>query len=173
MKQQRFLARQLAFQALLFALVLILQWIDLQLPPLPVPAPVRLGLANIVILYSLTVQRFRETLMLVLLKSAFVLLTRGLLAAALSLAGGLLACLVMGLLYACGRKYMSWLLLSCSGALAHQLGQLLMLALMMPFVTIFRMAPILAILGTITGAVTAILLWIVMPALIRINKENR
>lgn len=167
------IASRAAFGGMLFALALVLQWAESLLPPLPVPAPVKLGLSNVVVMYAIFFLRRRDALMLALLKGAFAAMVRGLLAGALSLGGGLLSVGVMLLFDRLFRRHISWLMLSVSGAAAHHLGQILVLTLVMPFGVAVGMLPILVPIGMATGAVSALLLRAVVPALATLHRMPR
>ena len=84
---------------LLFALSVVLSFLEGTLTPLlGLPPGVKLGLANVVVMYALFFLGRGSAFTLVLLKSFFVLLTRGAMAGALSLGGGLLSLGVMAVL---------------------------------------------------------------------------
>ena len=167
------IASRAAFTGMLFALALVLQWLESLLPPLPVPAPVKLGLSNVVVMYAIFFLRRREAVMLACLKGAFAAMVRGLLAGALSLGGGLLSVGVMLLFDRLFRWRISWLMLSVSGAAAHHLGQILVLMLVMPFGVAIGMLSILVPVGMATGAVSAFLLRAVLPALADLHRIPR
>ncbi|HMM33085.1 MAG TPA: Gx transporter family protein, partial [Clostridia bacterium] len=87
--------KRIALLGMLFALAIVLSIIE-GFIPVPVPVPgVRLGLANIVIMFALFQLSKRDALGLVVLKAGFVAATRGAVAGALSLTGGLFAFFAM------------------------------------------------------------------------------
>ena len=89
-------ARLVAFTGMLFALAMVLAWLESLLAPvLGLPPGVKPGLANVVVMYALFFASPWQALLLVLLKAGFGLLTRGGVAGLLSLAGGLLSLGVM------------------------------------------------------------------------------
>jgi heptaprenyl diphosphate synthase len=116
--------RRIALTGLLFAVAIILSLVE-SLIPVPAPAGVRLGLSNIVVMYSLFFLRRREAFTIAVLKSFFVLMTRGAVAGLLSLCGGLFSLLIMALLILVFRERVSYLIVSVSGALFHNIGQIL------------------------------------------------
>ena len=78
--------RRVALMGLLFALSVVLSFLEGTLTPLlGLPPGVKLGLANVVVMYALFFLGRGSAFTLVLLKSFFVLLTRGAMAGALSL----------------------------------------------------------------------------------------
>ncbi|MDI9498344.1 MAG: Gx transporter family protein [Bacillota bacterium] len=160
---------RLVLVALLFALALTLQWIEALLPPIPAPIPLKFGLSNIAVMYALFFLGARDAYALALLKSGYVLLTRSVLPAAFSLAGGLLSVTVMLLLHRLSRGRVSWLLLSVSGAITHNLGQFLVLRLVYRSTSILWVAPVLLVAGIVAGVLSAVLLRLLLPALGRLR----
>ena len=117
--------RRVALMGLLFALSVVLSFLEGTLTPLlGLPPGVKLGLANVVVMYALFFLGRGSAFTLVLLKSFFVLLTRGAMAGALSLGGGLLSLGVMAVL-CLFRSRPSVFILSVCGAITHNFGQLL------------------------------------------------
>ena len=95
MRQGQGMARRVALGGVLFALAMVLSFAESSIAPLLGLAPgMKLGLANVVVMYALLFLGGRAALALVLLKAGFGLLTRGAVAGLLSLAGGLLSLLV-------------------------------------------------------------------------------
>ena len=91
--------RHIALSGLLFALAMALSFIEgtLVIPGL-LPG-MKLGLANIVVMYALFFMGPRQALVLDVLKALFVFLVSGFTAGFLSLCGGLLSLAVMWVLY--------------------------------------------------------------------------
>ena len=118
-------AQRVAQTGLLFALAITLSWLESGIAPLLGLMPaMKLGLANMVVMYALLFLPLRAAWALVFLKALFALLTRGATAGFLSLCGGVLSLLVLlGLL--CVPFQVSGYMFCVSGALAHNLGQLL------------------------------------------------
>ena len=117
--------RHIALSGLLFALAMALSFIEgtLVIPGL-LPG-MKLGLANIVVMYALFFMGPRQALVLDVLKALFVFLVSGFTAGFLSLCGGLLSLAVMWVLYYLLPVRPTWFILSVCGALAHNIGQLL------------------------------------------------
>ena len=88
--------RRIALLGLLFAVSLVLSFLEGLIPPLPaMPPGVKLGLANIVVMYSLLCLDFRSALTLTALKGLSAFLMRGAISACMSLAGSLVSVLAM------------------------------------------------------------------------------
>ena len=150
--------RRIALSGLLFALAMALSFIEgtLTIPGL-LPG-MKLGLANIVVMYALFFMGPRQALVLDVLKALFVFLVSGFTAGFLSLCGGLLSLLGMWVLY-----YL--FILSVCGALAHNIGQLLGAGVIISSSLSFYYAPVMLVLGLVMGALTSITLKALLPAL--------
>lgn len=157
-------ARNIAFMGILFGLALALSYAESFLTPLlGLPPGVKIGLANVVVVYALLFINRPSGLTLVVLKAGFALLTRGGIAALLSAAGGLLSLavsLVLLLLFA----DIDLAALSVAGAVAHNAGQLLVIQF-----TLGRVAgyyfPVLLLSGIVMGLINATLLKVLIPAM--------
>lgn len=160
-------AKTVALTGMLFALALTLSFAESMLTPLLGLAPgVKLGLANIVVMYALLFLDRRQALLLAVLKGGFALLTRGAVSACLSLCGGLLSLGVMVLLrFAKPTR----LILSASGAIAHNLGQLAAASVLLGSGLALAYAPVLLISGLVMGWLTSLSLSAVIPALEKVG----
>lgn len=167
LSKQRRQIRQLTYLALLFALCLLLSWLEGLLPPPPTPFPLRYGLANIVVMFALLFLRPRAALLLSFLKSGFALLSRGLLAGLLSFTGSLCSLLLLLLLLALFRQKISYFLLSCLAALAHSMAQFFLLYFFYISGSFWVMYPYLVLSSLLTGCLTAFLLQLLFPFLMR------
>lgn len=166
-------AKEAAFTGMLFALAMTLSFLESLVSPLLGLMPaMKLGLANIVVMYALLFLHGRTALMLVLLKALFSFLVRGATAGFLSLCGGLLSFLVLWLLLHCPFSVTGYIFSAC-GALAHNLGQLAGAAVMLSSALALGYAPALMVSGLAVGGVTAMLSRALFPALGRIvGKQN-
>ena len=163
----KYRASRAAAMGLLFALSIVLSFAESALiQPLPVPG-LKIGLSNIVTFYCLFCMGRREAYMIAVLKSMFVLFTRGAVGAAMSLAGGLASVTVM-LLLGAEREKRSFLFISVCGGLAHNAGQLFMAAAVLKSAMVFYYFPALALFGIAMGVLTGVLLRSLMPHFKRI-----
>ena len=168
--------RRIALSGLLFALAMALSFIEgtLVIPGL-LPG-MKLGLANIVVMYALFFMGARQALVLDVLKALFVFLVSGFTAGLLSLCGGLLSLLVMWVLYYLLPVRPTWFILSVCGALAHNIGQLLGASVILSTAVSLYYAPIMLVLGLVMGMLTSVTLRAMLPALGRLGyniQENR
>lgn len=142
--------RKLALCALITALALVLSYLE-SLVPLSFTVPgVKMGLPNLAILFALYRLGFREAALISLLRVALVSLLFGnVFSLAYSAAGAVLALAVMGLLRRSGRFGTAGV--SVAGAVAHNLGQILMAMLLLETAAIAAYLPVLLLTGTVAG----------------------
>ena len=133
----------------------------------------KLGLANIVVMYALFFMGPRQALVLDVLKALFVFLVSGFTAGLLSLCGGLLSLLVMWVLYYKLPFRPTWFILSVCGALSHNIGQLLGAGLILSSAMSLYYAPVMLVLGLVMGALTSLTLRAILPALGRLGYNTR
>ena len=155
----------------MLAIMMVVAFFEQMLPPLPLlPPHVKLGLSNVITMYCFFFVGKKYTVILLILKSSFVLLTRGQIAFLLSLTGGMLSILVIVALVFLFRTKVSYMVISIAGAIFHNIGQLTALSLIFRNNFVFYYLPILLISGIIMGSVTGTLLKIVMPVFKNIIK---
>ena len=163
-------ASSVATGGILLALTVLLSIVEGYFAPLlQLPTGVKLGLANIVVMYCLFFTGVRSAFLLVILKSVFTLLVRGFTAGLLSASGGLLSILVMIFIGFITRDKASYWVISVMGAIFHNIGQLLMISLYFKSGFSLAYAPILIVSGIIMGSVTSITLKLIIPYFSRYN----
>ena len=159
----------LVLTSLIFAAALVLAIVENMLPPLPIVVPgVKFGLSNIAVMYALFFLGKKQAYTIGVLKSVFVFITRGGIAGALSLSGGLLSITVMILLMAIFREKITYLIISIFGAVFHNVGQFLVIMLIYTGMNMWAYFPVLLISGLTAGIVTSTLLKLIMPAFQRL-----
>ncbi len=133
-------------QALILSI--IESWVAI---PSPVPG-VKLGLANIITLVTIIFFGLKDALGVVTVRCILAsLMAGGFILLPYSLAGGLLSTLVMYLLQKRLGKSFSLIGVSVAGAVAHNLGQLSVAALMTGGFAVFGYLPVLMVSGIATG----------------------
>ena len=166
-------AHEVALSGLLFALAIVLSMAESAITPLLGLSPgVKIGLANIVVMYAVFFMEARQALLLVVLKALFTLLTRGPVAGLLSLCGGLLSLGVMWALYHLPHRP-TWFIVSVCGAVAHNLGQLAGASVVLSSRLALGYAPVLLVSGLAMGGVTAASLSALLPALEKMGYRGR
>ena len=156
---------EIALSGLLFALAMALSFVEGTLVIPGLMPGMKLGLANIVVMYALFFMGGKQALVLDLLKALFVFLVSGWTAGFLSLCGGLFSLLVMWVLYDHFPVQPTWFILSVCGALAHNVGQLLGASVILSSAMSLYYAPVMLVFGLIMGSLTSITLRALLPAL--------
>ncbi|MDR1912910.1 MAG: Gx transporter family protein [Clostridiales bacterium] len=152
----------------MLAIAVILSALENMLPPLPIlPPGVKLGLANVIIMYTVFFIGQKEAFALNILKAVFVFLTRGAIAGLLSASGGILSiCMVILLASIFGDK-VSYIIISIASAIAFNLGQIAAVSIIMTVSGIMFFLPTVLILSMILGTITGVALRILLPVLKR------
>lgn len=155
-----FSTRRLVYLSLLLAMATSLHVLE-GLFPIPLPFPgVKLGLANIVTLLVLYLYDLRAGLTVTIMRVFLGSLLSGTFLAPgflLGLTGAVASTLLMALLVK-GTTCFSPLGISLAGAVGHNLGQLLMAALLLQNRAIFFYLPILLLVAIPSGLVTGYIL---------------
>ncbi|MCM1024735.1 MAG: Gx transporter family protein [Prevotella sp.] len=161
--------RYTALMGLLFAVTAALNRVE-SVFSAALPAGMRVGLSNIAVMLAVLCVNLPSALLLTVLKSGFVFLTRGFTAGIMSLCGSLAAFCVTALLFR--RTKASYVLTSVLAAAAHSLGQLCAAWGMLGTASVFAYAPVLAVSSTAAGVLTGIVLGTVFPQMARLFGGN-
>ncbi|MBQ3552524.1 MAG: Gx transporter family protein [Clostridia bacterium] len=156
--------RKLAILAIFMALMLVLGYIESLIPVAPAFPGVKLGLANSVLVYILLMFGWKEALLLMFLKVVLSgLLFSGISGMLYALSGGLLS--MMAMIVICRVKGISEVGISVTGAVMHNVGQMLIAILVGGTVGMAAYFPLLfvaaIIMGVATGFIAKILLKVV------------
>lgn len=172
MKKGQSVSYHVASLGVLGALAIGLNYLEGFLPPLPVlPPGAKLGLSNIAVMAAAKRGGVKDALAVALLKALFVLLTRGVTAFWMSLAGGLLSAFITALLLKKDKQPFGYIGIGVLGAVCHNLGQLAVAAVLTGPVVLLGYGPYLLLFALLTGALTGLVLKVVMPALERLEEE--
>ncbi len=116
---------------------------------------VKLGLANLVVVLLLYAMGAKEALTVSVLRIVLAgFLFGNMFSIWYSLAGGLLSFFVMWLLKKCGK--FGVLPISVSGGIFHNVGQLIVAAIVVENYNVFYYMPILLVAGLVTGALIGV-----------------
>lgn len=149
----------------LSAVALVLSIFEGMLPDLPFVLPgMKLGLSNLAVMLSLELCPLPCALCVAVIKALFALLSRGVTAFVMSLIGGLLATIGMFLLVRAKRLHFGCFGIGVFGAFLHNCGQLAV-ALVLVSDAVYGYFPILIVSAVITGSVTGLVYYLVMPSL--------
>jgi heptaprenyl diphosphate synthase len=158
-------ARGIALTAILLAVTLILSAAESALMP-NLPTGVRIGLANVTVMTAVLFINRGAGFILTVLKAAFVFLTRGAVAGAMSFAGGLCALIVIIILLR--KTGCSYIFASVLGAIAHITAQLVLSHVITGSKYVYAYAPFLILTSIVCGILTGILLKAVTAAMAKI-----
>lgn len=161
---------QIAQTALLAALTLVLSYLE-TLIPLPVSVPgIRLGIANITVLFALYLLDVPTAVFLMLVKVVIGSLLFGSpMMIVYSLCGSVLA--FLGMFFLKRSERVSIVVVSIVAAVLHNMGQLAAATVLLATPAVLLNAPVLiiaaCITGSITGAIVAAVVRAVRPTLAR------
>ena len=159
--------RKLTLCAVLTAAALVTFVIELQLPPLTGIPGIKPGLANIFTLFALCWlgRGWAFALMMVRVVLGCVVTGR-MMALGYSLAGGALAYLVMAALLCAIPERQLWVV-SMFGAMAHNLGQMLVARFVAGVAAIWYYLPVLLLSALVTGLFTGLCAQLILKRLRR------
>ena len=156
--------RKIARMGLLVALSMILSYVESLIPAFVAVPGVKVGLANIVVIFALYTLGPIEALTVSLLR---VILSSFLFGSVLSLlysvSGALLS--LGGMLLMKKVKIFSTTAVSVTGGVLHNVGQILVACLVLETDVLLYYLPVLILSGTITGAVIGIIASLVIKRL--------
>ena len=146
--------KRLVLLAMLTAVAMILSYVESLLPSVGIPG-VKMGLANIAVIFALFRFGWKEAAALSLVRVVLVSLLFGSVGAMLySLAGAVLSLAVMALLRRIDR--FSTVGISVAGGVAHNAGQILMAMLILQTKQLLGHLPVLAVSGIAGGVLTGL-----------------
>ena len=146
--------KRLVLLAMLTAVAMILSYVESLLPSVGIPG-VKMGLANIAVIFALFRFGWKEAAALSLVRVVLASLLFGSVGAMLySLAGAVLSLAVMALLRRIDR--FSTVGISVAGGVAHNAGQILMAMLILQTKQLLGYLPVLAVSGIAGGVLTVL-----------------
>ena len=156
--------RKIARMGLLVALSMILSYVESLIPAFVAVPGVTVGLANIVVIFALYTLGPIEALIVSLLR---VILSSFLFGSVLSLLYSLSGALLSlgGMILMKKLKIFSTTVVSVTGGVLHNVGQILVACLVLETDVLLYYLPVLILSGTITGAVIGIIASLVIKRL--------
>lgn len=143
--------KNIAFYGMMIALAFIFSYLESFIPInalIPIPG-VKLGLANVVVLFALYTMKFRDALVIAVIRIFLAgLLFGNPMTIAYSFVGGMLSLVVMALVK---KTKLSIMGVSMLGGICHNIGQLLVAVVLTETVRIAYYLPVLLISGMVTG----------------------
>lgn len=136
--------------ALAIALAMILSFVESQVPALVAIPGVKVGLANIAVVFTLYKLGWKEAVLISLIRVVLVSLLFGNLASLFySVAGATLS--LIGMILLLRIKNLSTVAVSVSGGVLHNVGQIAMACILLETNVIKYYLPFLIISGTVAG----------------------
>ena len=162
--------KKITLMGLLLALTIVIIMLERLLPPFPfLPPNYKLGISNVIVMFTIFTIGPKEAFTLGILKAFFNLLIRGHISGIMSLSGGLFSILIIVLIDKLLKERASIVSKSILGAIGHNLGQLVMAIFILGnFYFAIGFAPMMLIVGTIFGTITGIAAKQIIPILKRL-----
>jgi heptaprenyl diphosphate synthase len=149
--------RKLTTLALILSLGLVLSMIEMLIPLNFLPG-VKIGLGNIATIIALLLYGLYEGLFVAIFRTLVVLLMGGsAMSFTLAVSGGILATVVMFLLFRFAKKALSVTGVSIAGAIAHNLGQIAAAMVITRSIAALAYLPVLLVSGLVMGTLTGFL----------------
>lgn len=152
--------------AIFCALACVLAFVENMLLP-PLPMGVKLGISNLLVLLALELMGVKSAFFIVLSKSAFVFLTRGVTAFFMSAAGGILSFVIAAVLIR--KTKASCVLVSSLCGIFHNIGQLVMASVITASAYSLWYFPVLCVCGCVSGIFVGILFYVICKRLCAAN----
>ena len=147
---------KLTVMALTTALAMILSFIESQIPAFVAVPGVKVGLANIAVVFALYKLGWKEAVAVSLVRVVLVSMLFGSLASMFySLAGAALSLIGMGLLKMSGK--FTEIVVSVAGGILHNIGQIAMACLILETDVLRYYLPFLLLSGTVAGVVIGVI----------------
>ena len=147
---------KLTVMALTTAIALVLSFIESQIPAFVAVPGVKMGLANIAIVYALYRLGWKEAALISLIRVVLVSLLFGSAASFLySLAGAVLSLLGMALLKKTGK--FTEIVVSVAGGVLHNIGQIAMASIILETDALRYYLPFLLVSGILAGVVIGLI----------------
>ena len=148
--------KKLTVMAMTTAVAMILSFVESQIPAFVAVPGVKIGLANIAVVFALYRLGWKEAVAISLVRVVLVSMLFGSIASLFySLAGAVLSLTGMGLLKKTGR--FTEIIVSVTGGILHNIGQIGMACLILETAALRYYLPFLLISGIIAGIVVGIL----------------
>lgn len=149
------MTKRIAYSAMLVALAMIFSYVEILIPiSFGVPG-IKLGLANLVVVAALWRMPSSQVFLILITRIILVAFMFGSMSSMLySLAGGVVSFCVMLLLKKA--KGFSMVGISMAGGVSHNIGQLVVAALVVENSSVFYYLPVLLLAGLLTGGLIGV-----------------
>lgn len=150
-------SKKVALYGVFIALAMIMSYIELLIPPIFAAVPgIKLGLPNIIIIYVLYKIGFKSAFFISVVRVLLVAILFGnAMTLSYSIAGAVLSIVLMGILKR--TNAFSMIGVSVTGAVMHNIAQVLVAVILLESTLIGYYAIILAITGTVSGVLIGVI----------------
>ena len=172
-KHRNFSSKAITLNALLLSVSMLFSYVEFLIPLVPSIPGIKLGLANLIFLLLIYNSRIKEAIYINICRILLSgILFSGLFAIIFALAGAIFSMSIMLLLRKC--RFFSIIGVSMAGAVAHNMGQLIIALFLVATPKLFYIAPYLIISGCIMGILLGFTCHILMMKLPKniLNKES-
>ncbi|WMJ79936.1 Gx transporter family protein [Clostridium sp. MB40-C1] len=164
--------QKLTFIALFVAQGLVLYMVERMIPVPFITPGAKLGLTNIVTLLALYMFDFKDVFLIIVLRVILSTLLGGTLSSFLySIAGGMLSFIAMYVMKKIGKDQISIIGISIVGSVFHNIGQIIVAALVIENVMIVAYLPVLLIAALGTGFFVGLTSKYLFPFMKRITQN--
>lgn len=164
--------QKLTFIALFVAQGLVLYMVERMIPVPFITPGAKLGLTNIVTLLALYMFDFKDVFLIIVLRVILSTLLGGTLSSFLySIAGGMLSFIAMYVMKKIGKDQISIIGISIVGSVFHNIGQIIVAALVIENVMIVAYLPVLLIAALGTGFFVGLTSKYLLPFMKRITQN--
>lgn len=166
-------AYKVAVTGVMSALAIALNFLESMFPAVAfLPPGAKLGLSNVVVMFASMQYSMTCALTIALIKSLFVLATRGAVAFFMSFAGGFLSALVISLIVKMKKQPFGYMGLGIIGALAHNAGQLAAAVVLLGKGAVISYGPYMFLFAIAAGTFTGALLKFTLPVIMRLEDKK-
>lgn len=166
--------KKMVFLSLLVSQALVLHIFESMIPVPFITPGAKLGLANIVTVVSLYLFGEIETFLVIIVRLLLSSLLGGSISSLLySIAGALFSFIIMVLIKRIGKDKVSLIGVSAAGAVFHNIGQIIIAALVVQNVNISLYLPVLTMSGIGTGFFVGLTSRYILNHLNKINGNNK
>ncbi len=164
-------AKRIAFFGMMVALAFTFSYLESLIPfNFGIPG-MKLGLANLVVVVALYIMKPSEAFSIAVIRILLAGLTFGnVYSLAYSLCGGILSFIVM---YFMRKTKLSVIGVSMLGGICHNIGQIIVAAVVMETVRIVYYLPVLLVAGLITGLLLGIVSKLIIDRFNKISKNQK
>ncbi len=155
--------------SILCSLAIVLSIIESALPQTPfMPPGAKIGLSNIVVMYSAGTLGFSYSILISIIKSIFAGVTRGFTAFLMSSFGGISSAIITTLLFKI--KKINYITIGIIGALIHNFFQLFVAMFLASSVLLYYV-PFIILFSLISGSITGFIFKILSPFIQNIHNS--